>query len=62
MVVKGDLKAAARGRKVQFVVDCQTPVDDNILDPSSLRLFLADRIKVNGKTGNLGEKIQVLIL
>ena len=43
----------------KFVVDCAQPVDDNILDPANLETFFLDRIKVNNKTGNLGDKVKV---
>merc|ERR1719356_431400 len=62
MVVKGlKKKASAKGKKVtvNFVVDCAQPVDDNIMDPKGLETFFNERIKVNNKIGNLGEKVKV---
>merc|ERR1740129_2572985 len=62
MTIKGlKKKAAVKGKKtvVTFVVDCQQPVDDNIMDAARLETFFMDRIKVNNKTGNLGEKVKV---
>ncbi|CAE7361309.1 rpl22 [Symbiodinium natans] len=35
------------------------PVDDKIIDLGDFEKFLIDRIKVEGKTGNLGEKVSV---
>merc|ERR1719343_1888902 len=62
-MVKGVVKkkAAPKGKKsiVTFVVDCSQPVDDNILEASGLESFFLDRIKVNNKTGNLGDKVKV---
>ncbi|XP_029943140.1 ribosomal protein eL22-like [Salarias fasciatus] len=58
-------KAAAAGRKGRrgalwsFTVDLSHPVEDGILDSSSFEAFLKERIKVNGKTGNLGGAVQV---
>jgi len=51
----------AKGKKsiVTFTVDCSQPVDDNILEASGLEEFFVNRIKVNNKTGNLGEKVKV---
>merc|ERR1712176_1425001 len=51
----------AKGKKQQlkFTVDCQQPADDNIIEPKDLEKFLNGRIKVEGKTGNLGEKVTV---
>ena len=40
-------------------MDCAQPVDDNIMDPAGLETFFNDRIKVAGKTGNMGEKVKV---
>jgi len=62
MTVKGlKKKAVVKGKKgvVTFVVDCSQPLDDNILDISKLEQFFIDRIKVNGKTGALGDKVKV---
>merc|ERR1712086_570520 len=44
---------------LKFTIDCSQPVDDGIMDAASFEKFLLDRIKVNGKTGNLGELITV---
>merc|ERR1712118_314908 len=44
---------------LKFTVDCQQPADDTILTVSDLEKFFKDRIKVNGKTGNLGEAVTV---
>jgi len=54
-----DKKKVAKKTVVKFVVDCAAPVDDNIMDPAGLETFFNDRIKVNKKTGNLGEKVKV---
>lgn len=48
-----------RGVKAKFTIDCSKPVDDHILDPSGLETFFRERIKVGGKMGNLGDKIQI---
>jgi large subunit ribosomal protein L22e len=52
---------AVQKKKVQkrFVVDCSKPVDDGILEASQLEKFLHDRIKVDGKAGNLGNDVTV---
>merc|ERR1719478_1299504 len=44
---------------MKYTVECSQPVDDNILDPSGLEKFFQDRIKVDGKTGNLGDRVQI---
>uniref|UniRef100_A0A672FDG8 Large ribosomal subunit protein eL22 n=1 Tax=Salarias fasciatus TaxID=181472 RepID=A0A672FDG8_SALFA len=48
-----------RGALWSFTVDLSHPVEDGILDSSSFEAFLKERIKVNGKTGNLGGAVQV---
>merc|ERR1712147_293269 len=54
-------KVASKGKKqlLKFTVDCQQPADDTIITPSDLEKFFKERIKVAGKTGNLGEKVTV---
>mmetsp|Transcript_38792 Transcript_38792/g.78253 ORF Transcript_38792/g.78253 Transcript_38792/m.78253 type:complete len:124 (-) Transcript_38792:2-373(-) len=62
MGVKGlSKKVASKGKKqvLKFSVDCQQPADDNIIETKDLEKFLQNRIKVDGKTGNLGEKVTV---
>mmetsp|Transcript_74892 Transcript_74892/g.136808 ORF Transcript_74892/g.136808 Transcript_74892/m.136808 type:complete len:124 (-) Transcript_74892:96-467(-) len=62
MVIKGlKKKATAKGKKtmLKFTVDCQQPADDTIITPTDLEKFFKERIKVEGKTGNLGEKVTV---
>eukprot|EP00922_Rhytidocystis_sp_ex-Travisia-forbesii_P004940 GHVS01007229.1.p1 GENE.GHVS01007229.1~~GHVS01007229.1.p1 ORF type:complete len:125 (-),score=23.76 GHVS01007229.1:160-534(-) len=53
--------SAAKGRaaKVKFVLDCSAPVEDSILDPAGLEKFFQDRIKVDNKTGNMGDRVTV---
>jgi large subunit ribosomal protein L22e len=43
----------------KFTIDCWQPVDDKVLDPSNFEKFLHDRIKVNGKAGQLGTKVAI---
>merc|ERR1719230_289402 len=55
------MKVAAKGKKqtLKFTVDCQQPSDDNIIEPKELEKSFNNRIKVEGKTGNLGDKVSV---
>ncbi|XP_065174871.1 large ribosomal subunit protein eL22-like [Sycon ciliatum] len=48
-------------RKVQsrIVLDCTNPVEDGILDASAFEQFLHERIKVQGKIGNLGNAVSI---
>jgi len=43
----------------RFVLDCSHPSEDGIMDPADFEQFLRERIKVAGKTGNLGKQITV---
>ena len=41
----------------KFYVDYSVPANDNVFDPASFEKFLHDRIKVDGKPGQLGDAI-----
>jgi len=48
--------------KQVFKIDCSNPASDGIFDEEILKsfeLFLIDRIKVDGKTGRLGDKVKI---
>ncbi|KAM8791789.1 large ribosomal subunit protein eL22 [Rhynchonycteris naso] len=52
-------KIVAKGGKkkkqvLKFTLDCTHPVEDGIMDAANFEQFLQERIKVNGKAGNLG--------
>ena len=52
-------KLVANGGKkkkqvLKFTLDCTHPVEDGIMDAANFEHFLQERIKVNGKAGNLG--------
>ncbi|PWA25078.1 hypothetical protein CCH79_00019075, partial [Gambusia affinis] len=54
--------AGKKSRKApswKFTLDLTHPVEDGILDSANFETFLKERIKVNGKTGNLGNIVQV---
>mmetsp|Transcript_40452 Transcript_40452/g.126105 ORF Transcript_40452/g.126105 Transcript_40452/m.126105 type:complete len:125 (-) Transcript_40452:71-445(-) len=62
MVVKGlKKKVVVKGKKqmLKFTIDCQQPADDNIIEAKDFEKFLTNRIKVDGKTGNLGDKVTI---
>ncbi|KAJ3187937.1 hypothetical protein HDU85_006330 [Gaertneriomyces sp. JEL0708] len=54
---KKDTKA--KKAPVKFTVDCSSPANDGIFDTAQFEKFLHDRIKVAGRTGNLGESITI---
>ena len=60
-VVNAKKKSAVPAKKstVKFTVDCQQPADDNIIEPKDFEKFLTSKIKVDGKAGNLGDKVTV---
>lgn len=49
------LKNQVKAKKsvVKFVIDCTEAVDDKVLDVAAFEKYLHDRIKINGKTGQL---------
>jgi large subunit ribosomal protein L22e len=54
----------ARTKKPQkvtqkFVINASQPASDKIFDVSAFEKFLHDRIKVEGRVGNLGENVQI---
>ncbi|GAB4814161.1 hypothetical protein N2152v2_001207 [Parachlorella kessleri] len=58
-------KKAASGPKkgkkaLTFTIDCSKPVEDKIMEIASFEKFLLDKIKVEGKTGILGDNVKVV--
>ncbi|OQE20079.1 hypothetical protein PENSTE_c014G01870 [Penicillium steckii] len=56
--------AATRGRKAQkvtqkFIINASQPASDKIFDVSAFEKFLHDRIKVEGRVGNLGDNVVI---
>eukprot|EP00039_Didymoeca_costata_P017907 m.331318 g.331318 ORF g.331318 m.331318 type:complete len:126 (-) comp16701_c0_seq1:59-436(-) len=47
--------------ELNFVIDCTAPAEDAILDIQNFEGFLQQKIKVDGKTGNLGDKVVVAV-
>lgn len=43
----------------QFIIDATKPSKETIFDVAAFEKFLHDRIKVDGRTGNLGDKIVI---
>ncbi|KAI1007679.1 hypothetical protein K3495_g548 [Podosphaera aphanis] len=43
----------------KFIINASQPVGDKIFDISAFKKFLQDRIKVEGRVGNLGDAVQV---
>ncbi|PSK35910.1 60S ribosomal protein L22 [Elsinoe australis] len=43
----------------KYIINASQPTNDKIFDPSAFATFLQSRIKVDGRTGNLGDNITV---
>ncbi|KAI5299014.1 60S ribosomal protein L22 [Ascosphaera atra] len=55
---------ARSGKKAQkvtqkYVINASQPVNDKIFDVAAFEKFLHDRIKVEGRVGNLGDKVEI---
>ncbi|CAH2247616.1 60S ribosomal L22-like 1 isoform X1 [Pelobates cultripes] len=50
-----------RSKKVvcRFTLDLTHPVEDGIFDSVNFEQFLKEKVKVNGKTGNLGNIVRI---
>jgi len=46
--------------KHKFVIDYSKPASDGVFDGADFEKFLHDRIKVNGKAGQLGDNVKVI--
>lgn len=44
---------------IQYTINCSQPVSDKIFDLSAFEKFLHDKIKIEGRTGNLGDQISI---
>lgn len=56
---KTTAKKAGKKSIAKFTIDVSQPVEDRVLDPAGFEKFLHDRIKVNGKAGDLGGKVTI---
>jgi large subunit ribosomal protein L22e len=43
----------------KFIINAQQPASDKIFDTAAFEKFLQDKIKVEGRVGNLGETIVI---
>ncbi|KAF3932140.1 hypothetical protein ABW20_dc0107813 [Dactylellina cionopaga] len=43
----------------KFIINASQPASDKIFDVSAFEKFLHDKIKVDGRVGNLGEVVQI---
>jgi large subunit ribosomal protein L22e len=46
-------------RPPQYIINASQPANDKIFDVSAFEKFLQDRIKVEGRTNNLGDNVVI---
>ncbi|KAI9830869.1 MAG: 60S ribosomal protein L22 [Phylliscum demangeonii] len=54
--------SAAKGKQqktLKFIINASQPASDKIFDVSAFEKFLHDRIKVDGRVGNLGDTVEI---
>ncbi|KAG0248223.1 CorA metal ion transporter [Mortierella polycephala] len=54
-----DLKATKKVSH-KFTIDCSGPAGDKIFDAAAFEKFLHDRIKIEGRTGGLADKVTIV--
>ncbi|KAF9055347.1 ribosomal protein L22e [Hymenopellis radicata] len=54
------IPSAKVATKHKFVIDYSKPAADQVFDGADFEKFLNDRIKVEGKTGQLGENVKIV--
>ncbi|EDN08488.1 ribosomal protein L22e [Histoplasma mississippiense (nom. inval.)] len=54
-------QSSRKSQKVtkKYVINCSQPVNDKIFDVSAFEKFLHDRVKVEGRVGNLGDSVEI---
>jgi len=52
---------SGKGKKPtnKYVINCRLPIEDNVIVLKDFEDYLTQKIKVEGKTGNLGEQVTV---
>ena len=56
-ILKKKTNTKNKNQGLKFVIDCSQPVEDKVLTTKDFEEFLRKRIKVDGKTGNMGEDV-----
>ncbi len=52
-------KKAAKTKALKYAIDCSQPKIDGVMTIEEFQRFMHERIKVNGKTGQLGDSIGI---
>merc|ERR1711977_257301 len=59
----GTIHKSSKGKQAKvtnkFIINASQPASDKIFDVSAFEKFLQDKIKVDGRVGNLGETVQI---
>ncbi|CAG8554790.1 10959_t:CDS:2, partial [Dentiscutata heterogama] len=56
----GSAKASKKAvNKQKYIIDASAPSQDKIFDSAAFEKFLHDRVKINGRTGQLGELVTI---
>ncbi|KZT06824.1 ribosomal protein L22e [Laetiporus sulphureus 93-53] len=50
----------ASATKHKFIIDYSNPAKDGIFDGAAFEKFLHDRVKIDGKTGQLGDNVKIV--
>jgi len=58
--IKLDKKKEQKKKKTSvFEIDCSLPVEDNVIVTKDFVKYLTERVKVAGKSGNLGDSVSL---
>ncbi|KAI8843836.1 50S ribosomal protein L22e [Chytriomyces cf. hyalinus JEL632] len=53
-------KNAKKAVPVKYTVDCSKPAGDSIFDTAAFEKYVHDRVKVDGRTNNLGSTVSIV--
>ena len=53
------IELKADGAREQYIINASQPASDKIFDVSAFEKFLQDKIKVENRVGNLGDKVEI---
>ncbi|OLN93081.1 60S ribosomal protein L22 [Colletotrichum chlorophyti] len=63
MAPQSAIKRTGKGKNQKvtkkFIINASQPASDKIFDVAAFEKFLQDKIKVEGRVGNLGETVQI---
>ncbi|CCF35080.1 ribosomal L22e family protein [Colletotrichum higginsianum] len=63
MAPQAAIKRTGKGKNQKvtkkFIINASQPASDKIFDVAAFEKFLQDKIKVEGRVGNLGDQVQI---